>query len=106
MRSGNLGAAKTISLDSYILEYSKNNITMSQCQQMQLLKQGRDKKINFSKLHKLQNYLQVTIENINLIFDLNEDNPIVLKELDDTEQLMNPHTFIETGFKLVTMMPS
>ena len=48
----------------------------------------------------------MTVENINLIFDLNEHDPILLKELDDTEQLMNPHTFIETGFKLVTVMQS
>jgi len=42
----------------------------------------------------------VTFRRRSLYFDLNDDMPRLISEISDADQLCDPESFVETGFKL------
>lgn len=64
------------------------------------MRTGLPSKVDRTEFLKLTNSVQVTIGSRCFIYELNDDNPIVVNERDAIDQLANPESFVETGFKL------
>ena len=65
-------------------------MTIDGCMQKSLIEAGYLTAVNQHNLHKLENYLQVTIENCILIFDINVQKPTLVNEIEESEKLMDP----------------
>ncbi len=48
------------------------------------------------------NHLQVTGQNIGLIFDLNQNEPSLVKMIEDMDELIDPERYLESGFTVKT----
>ena len=57
-------------------------------------------KVDSACLDRLSDHLQVTLHHHAFIYDLGPDKPLLVEELDDMDELYDPHKHIETGFKL------
>ena len=55
----------------------------------------RSGKLDPETLEKFQNYLQVTLSNLVLIFDLGNESPVPVEELSSSELLMDPQRFVQ-----------
>ena len=60
------------------------------CMQKSLIEAGYLTSVSQHNFKKLENYLQVTINNRILIFDINVQKPTLVKELEESEKMMDP----------------
>ena len=65
-------------------------MTIDGCLQKSLIEAGYLTAVNQHNMKKLENYLQVTIDNRILIFDINVQKPTLVKELEESEKMMDP----------------
>ena len=65
-------------------------IVIDGCLQKSLIEAGYLTEVNQQNMKKLENYLQVTIDNRILIFDINVQKPTLVKELEESEKMMDP----------------
>ena len=65
-------------------------MTIDGCLQKSLIEAGYLTAVNQHNMKKLENYLQVTIDNRILIFDINAQKPTLVKELEESEKIMDP----------------
>ena len=84
-------AVEPVSID--LSDYFVDNaavIAIDGCMQRSLIEAGYLGVLTQHNLQKLDNYLQVTIDNRNLIFNLNTEKPSLVNEIEETEKLTNP----------------
>ena len=81
---------KEIDLTYYFAGDNAGEIAIDGCMQKSLIEAGYLTAVNQHNLHKLENYLQVTIDNRILIFDINVQKPTLVKELEESEKMMDP----------------
>ena len=60
------------------------------CMQKSLIEAGYLAAVNQHNMKKLENYLQVTIDNRILIFDINVQKPTLVSEIEESEKIMDP----------------
>ena len=60
-----------------------------------MAKMSRSGLLNQDSLQKFGNYLQVTLRNRVLIFDIEPQTPVPVDELSSSEVLMDPQRFVE-----------
>jgi len=69
------------------------------CKPFQLMRTSANCSLDWANLEKHSNYLQVTTEeNKAYIFDINNEEPALIKRIDNTLEFSDPQTYVEPGF--------
>jgi len=59
--------------------------------------------VDETKIHHFSNWLQVTLKKRVLIFDLNHEEIVPVRELSDSVKLFDANNFVEAGVQLAYM---
>ena len=84
-----------------LTSYFGNNagvMAIDGCMQRSLIEAGYLTAVNQHNFTKLENYLQVTIDNRMLLFNLNTKKPALVNQIDGSDMIMDPDKFVQLGF--------
>ena len=82
-------SVKEIDLSSYFVN-TAGVIAINGCMQKSLIEAGYLTSVSQHNFKKLENYLQVTIDNRILIFNLNTAKPALVNQIEDSDKIMDP----------------
>ena len=102
-KEGNQNETKEINLTEFMGKARPHLISIDPVSVPQAIKTSQSNSLELSTLNKFENYLQVTIINRLLVYDLNEDKPLLVNEQEAMDQLLDPQLYVESGMQVAVM---